>query len=124
MARSTHTTPLVVVGVNNGVVTTHAGGTSGVGIRLHVVLITPLGQASSIQSAHPVQIDMVLLKAVAKTGKKKDKLFTLCRIDTDKVSSCNELKQLIKKRFCDDVNIGKSLMLVISTVSRVKRLSS
>ena len=96
---ATNSTPLTVVGVNNGSVTTQAGG---VGIRR--VLITPLGQPGqmSTQLVPPV-IDKVLLKAVAKTGKKKDKLFTLRRINTGKVCTCDELKKLIKKQLCDDV---------------------
>ena len=66
-----------VVGVNNGSVTTWA---SGEGIRR--VLITPLGQPGQISTQLvPSVIDKVLLKAVAKTGKKKDKLFTLCCIN-------------------------------------------
>ena len=48
-------------------------------------------------------IDKVILKAVAKARKKKEKLFTLRHIETDKVSSCDGLKKLIKKQLCDDV---------------------
>ena len=89
------TTPVTVVSVNNGSVTTQAS--SGAGIRR--VLITPLGQPG--QLAPPV-IDKVLLKAVAKTGK-KDKTFTLRHINTGKVCTCDELKKLIKKQLCNDV---------------------
>ena len=45
----------------------------------------------------------MLLKEVAKTGKKKDKTFTQRRINTAKVCTCEELKKLIKKQLCDDV---------------------
>ena len=96
---ATNSTPLTVIGINSGSVTIRA---SGEGIRR--VLITPLGQPGqmSTQLVPPV-IDKVLLKAVAKTGKKKDKLFTLRRINTGKVCTCDELKKLIKKQLCDDV---------------------
>ena len=87
-----------VVGVNNGVV---ADGASGARVRR--VLITPLGQTvSSPQVPNPV-IDKVLLKAVSKTGKKKDKIFVLRRIETGKVTSCDDLKKLIKKQLRNDV---------------------
>ena len=94
------TTPVTVVGVNNGSVTTQASG--GAGIKR--VLITPLGQPGQLaptQLAPPV-IDEVLLKAVAKTGK-KDKTFTLRHINMGKVYTCDELKKLIKKQLCSDV---------------------
>ena len=91
-----------VVGVNNGVVTTQANGT-----RVRRVLITPLGQmghGSAQVSVHvPPIIDKVLLKAVSKTAGKKDKIFTLRRIDTGKVTSCDHLKKLIKRQLRDDV---------------------
>ena len=86
---ATNLSPLTVVGVNNGSVTTQAGGT---GIRR--VLITPLGQPGR-KSVPPV-IVKVFLKAVAKTGKKKDKIeeiFTLHRINTDKVCTCDGAKE-------------------------------
>ena len=51
----------------------------------------------------PPVIDKVLLKAMAKTGEKKDKTFTLRRINMAKVCTCAELKKLIKKQLCDDV---------------------
>ena len=92
-----------VVGVNNGVVTTQADGT-----RVRRVLITPLGQTghgSAQRSQTPLPIiDKVLLKAVSKSaGKKKDKIFALRRIETEKVTSCDDLKKLIKRQLRDDV---------------------
>ena len=96
---ATNSTPLTVVSMNNGSVTTQA---SGAGIRR--ILITPLGQPGqmSTQLVPPV-IDKVLLTAAAKTGKKKDKLFILYRINTSQVCMCDELKKLIKKQLCDNV---------------------
>ena len=45
----------------------------------------------------------MLLKAVSKTAGKKDKIFTLRRIDTGKVTSCDDLKKLIKRQLRDDI---------------------
>jgi hypothetical protein len=76
-----------------------------------LILITPLGQPGQMTTPLvPSVIDKVLLKAVAKTGKKKDKIFTLVhRINTAEVCTCDKLKKLIKKQLCDDVH-GRSLM--------------
>ena len=83
------------VGVNNRVVTTQDDGT-----RVRRVLISPFGQMGhgSAQAVHvPPIIDKVLLKAISKTAEKKDKIFTLPRIETEKVTSCDDLNKLIKK---------------------------
>ncbi len=96
---ATNSTPLTVVGVNNGSVA------SGGGIRR--VLITPLGQPGQVTTqVVPPVIDKVLLKAVAKSGPgktRKEKTFTLRRINTAEVCTCDKLKKLIKKQLCDDV---------------------
>ena len=66
------------------------------------VLITPLDQTSKVTPA-PHVLGRVLMKAVTKTGKKKDKIFTLRNIETVKISSCEKLKRLIKLQLHNDV---------------------
>lgn len=80
-----------VVGVNNGSVQAQAAG-------VRWILITPLGEGAN----QPV-IARVLLKAVSKTGKKREKVFTLRNINPGNVGSCDELKRLIKHQLSDDV---------------------
>ena len=70
-----------VVGVNNGSVNAQQAG-------VRRVLITPLGNQPVIARA--------LLKAVSKTGKKKEKVFTLRNINPNSIRSCDELRRLIK----------------------------
>lgn len=104
LVMATHSTPLAVVGVNNGVVTTRAGGVCGTGVRR--VLITPLGQPAQVPThvqTTPSVINKVLLKAVTKEAKKKEKIFTLRHIYTEKISSCDELKKIIKQQLSNDI---------------------
>ena len=63
---------------------------SGGGIRQ--ILITLLGQKAD-QMATQLVSPVILLKAVAKTGKKKDKLFTPRCINAGKVCTCDEPKE-------------------------------
>lgn len=97
-----HSMPLAVVGVNKGVVTTQAGRVSCTGR----VLITPLGQPAQVPTQIGNVIDKVLLKAVSKEAQKKnmiEKIFTLRHIQTEKISSCIDLKKMIKKQLSDDI---------------------
>lgn len=92
-----------VVGVNNGSVNAQQAG-------VRRVLITPLGQ-----TAHQPVIAKVLLKAVTKTGKKKEKVFTLRNINPSNVRSCDELRRLIKHQLSDDVIAEFDVGYVTST---------
>lgn len=90
-------TTVAVVGVNNGSV----GAVTQSGANIRRVLITPFNPRPG--PVNQVVIEKMLLKAVTKSGPKKDKIFTLRHIDVNKVSSSNDLKKLIKNQLCDDV---------------------
>ena len=96
---ATGSTPLAVVGTNQAIVSQRGG--IGIGAGARRVLITPL--TLNFEGLQTV-IEKVHLKAVTKgTSKKKEKVFTLRRIETSKVVSCTELKKLIHQQLSGDI---------------------
>ena len=65
------------------------------------VLVTCLPNQSQSQ---PTSIKKALLKAVSRHSKGKEpKMFTLRNIVPDKISSCSDVKSLIKAQLSDDI---------------------
>ena len=72
----------------------------------YISVPTAASNSGAQARAHHV-LNRVLIKAVPKGGGKGEgKNFTLKNVNTAELSSCNQLKALIKEQLCDDIESG------------------